>query len=155
MCVCVCSIVASSLLAQNCSCIFFSTSLIRDLNLRMTSANEEKLSQFLTSITKGRVDDANKSASLATNDVLKTVESVTVMSELLQRANLHFGSRRKGKQQCDYFEDLVCYHIARINNALTQQKKKQQNNASQQDLFNEDQPIADGKFVRLGGGGGL
>lgn len=102
-------------------------SLIRDLNLRMTSANEKKLADFLDAVTRGRVRDEAPSDGLYSRSPLKPVQSITTMSELLQRANLHFGYKHKKGEKCDYFEDL-------------------------QDLFMEDQPIADGKFVRLGAG---
>jgi hypothetical protein len=49
------------------------------------------------------------------------------MSELLQRVNLHFGFKRKKGEKVDYFTDLF-------------------------DLLNSDQPLLDGKFVRLAGG---
>jgi hypothetical protein len=106
-----------------------STSSMRDLDVPLSRGNQRALADFFAAITRGRVDDHTPAtdAHKWSRAPLKAVDSVTVMSELLQRVNLHFGFKRKKGEKIDYFTDLF-------------------------DLLNSDQPLLDGKFVRLAGG---
>jgi hypothetical protein len=101
---------------------------VRDLGVPMSRENERAMSEYFAGVTRGRVDELTGDHAAAwSRSPLKAVHSVTVMSELLQRVNLHFGHKLKKGVKVTYFEDLY-------------------------DLLHSDQPVLEGKFVRLAGG---
>lgn len=102
------------------------SSPMRDLDVPMSRDNQRAMSEFFAAVTRGRVDEHAATTDQWSRSPTKAVDSVTVMSELLQRVNLHFGHKLKKGVKVTYFEDLY-------------------------DLLHSDQPVLEGKFVRLSG----